>query len=95
MSRRVVSLVKSSALITYLALALAACASGTIASGDLQVTGDENGGRISDAIGPAQPQAMRLITDYCAKHDKKGFITRMDFDSKTITFECRRQARAG
>jgi hypothetical protein len=79
------------------ALALAACAGGPSASvgGDPNVTGDENGGKIVDAIGPQQSQAMRTVTGYCARHDKKGFITRMDFDARTITFECRRQTRTG
>ena len=37
---------------------------------------------------------MNLVTAYCAKHDKEGFITKMDFDNNTITFECRKQTRA-
>jgi hypothetical protein len=75
-------------------LVLAGCA-GASSGGDGKVTGDENGGKIADALGPAQSQSMRLVTEYCAKHDKKGFITRMDYDNNIIIFECRRQARAG
>jgi hypothetical protein len=94
MSRCVMSAVQSPAMVV-LALALAACASGPAATGDGKVTGDENGGRIADALGPAQSQSMNLVTSYCARHDKKGFVIRMDYDNNSITFECRKMARAG
>ena len=73
---------------------LAACA-GTLGGGggDGKVTGDENGGKIADALGPSQAQSMQLVTEYCAQRDKKGFVTKMDYDANTITFECRRQGR--
>ena len=95
MSRRVVRLVRSSALPAALLLLLAGCASGPVAGGDLKVTGNENGGKIAEALGPAQSQAMQLVIDYCAKHEKKGFVTKMDYDNQTITFECRKQTRTG
>ena len=59
--------------------------------GGLNVVGDENGGKIAEGIGPAQGQAMQLVTSHCAKYEKKGFVTRMDYDSGTIAFECRKQ----
>ena len=93
MLRCVVRAVRSPAMIV---LALASCAGGGAATGDLsKVSGDENGGKIADALGPAQSQSMNLVTSYCARHDKKGFVTRMDYDNNTITFECRKMARAG
>ena len=73
---------------------LAACA-GAPSGGDGKVSGDENGGKIAEALGPSQAQSMKTVTDYCARYDKKGFVTRMDYDANTITFECRRQSRAG
>ena len=95
MLRCVMNAVRSPAMIV-LVLALAGCAGGSVASGDLgKVTGDENGGRIADALGPAQSQSMNLVTSYCARHDKKGFVTKMDYDNNTITFECRKMARSG
>ena len=94
MSPRAVSAFQSSA-IAVLVLALAACAGGPATSGDSnKLAGDENGGKISEALGPAQSQSMNLVTSHCAKHDKKGFVTKMDYDSNTITFECRKQARS-
>jgi hypothetical protein len=95
MSRRVMTFVRSAALIASLTLPLAACASGPVASGDGKVTGNENGGKIVEALGPVQAQSMQLVSAYCAKHEKKGFVTRMDYDNNTITFECRRQTRTG
>lgn len=94
MPRCVTSFLKASAIVA--ALMLAACAGGPAGSGDLgKVTGNENGGKIVEALGPAQSQSMQLVNDYCAKHEKKGFVTRMDYDNNTITFECRRQTRTG
>jgi hypothetical protein len=76
-----------------LPLLLSACAgAGSNApSGSLNVVGDDSGGKIAEAIGPAQAQAMQLVSSHCAKFDKKGFVTRMDYDSGTIAFECRKQ----
>ena len=59
--------------------------------GGPSVVGDESGGKIAEGIGPAQGQAMQLVTSHCAKYEKKGFVTRMDYDSGTIAFECRKQ----
>jgi hypothetical protein len=81
-------------LVAAIGLLLAACA-GTSSGGDGKVSGDENGGKVAEALGPSQEQSMKIVTDYCAKYDKKGFVTRMDYDANTITFECRRQSRAG
>ena len=73
---------------------LAACA-GAPSGGDGKVSGDENGGKIADALGPSQAQSMQLVTEYCAQRDKKGFVTKMDYDNNTITFECRKMAPRG
>ena len=90
----VVNTLKSSAMVAAI-LALTACAGSPVVSGvSNKLDAGENGGKISEALGSAQSQSMNLVTAYCAKHDKKGFITKMDFDNNTITFECRRQTRA-
>ena len=55
------------------------------------VAGDENGGKIPNAIGTKTDQtaAYRMVTAHCEKFGKKGFITKMDYDTGTISFECR------
>ena len=74
-------------------LVLAACAGSPVVRGDSnKLAADENGGKISDALGPAQSQSMNLVTSHCANHDKKGFVTKMDYENNSITFECRKQA---
>ena len=74
-------------------LALTACAGSPVSGGDSnKLNANENGGKISDALGPAQSQSMDLVSSHCAKHDKKGFITKMDYDQNSITFECHKQA---
>jgi hypothetical protein len=81
----------------FVALALpllAGCASSAIGdgSGALNVTGDEKGGKISGgAEGANMAAAMALVTGHCEKFGRKGFITRMDYDGGTLTFECRQQ----
>ena len=57
------------------------------------MTGDENGGTIPRGVGgaTAQSSAYALVTAHCAKFGKKGFITRMDFETGTMIFECRLQ----
>ena len=81
-----------SSITVVLLLILAACAGTPVGVGDVnKMTGDENGGKILEALGLAQSQSMNLVTAYCAKHDKKGFITKMDYDNNTITFECLKQ----
>ncbi len=79
-------------------LGLAGCAgsgggdgAGSFGSGVM--TGDENGGKIPQGVGGAtqQSSAYALVNAHCAKYGKKGFITKMDFDTGTMTFECRLQ----
>lgn len=92
MSCCVVNSLKSSAMVAAI-LALTACAGSPVVSGvSNKLDAGENGGKISDALGPAQSQSMTLVTSHCAKHGKKGFITKMDYDQNSITFECRKQA---
>ena len=59
--------------------------------GGSQVAGDENGGKIPNALGSRteQTSAYQQVTTYCEKFGKKGIITKMDYDSGTVTFECR------
>src|SRR5215203_5878610 len=59
------------------------------------ITGDENGGRISSSVGKSnsrQSSAFQMVTAYCLKFEKKGFITQMDFETGVMTFECRSQS---
>jgi hypothetical protein len=79
-------------------LSVAGCASsgdgdGSGSFGGGGLTGDENGGKIPQGVGGAtqQSSAYALVTAHCAKFGKKGFITKMDFDTGTMTFECRSQ----
>lgn len=83
-------------LIAIASPAITGCASsggGGDGPSGLSVTGDESGGTIPRSVGGANTQnsAFEMVTAHCAKYDKKGFITRMDFESGTMTFECRRQ----
>jgi hypothetical protein len=57
------------------------------------MTGDENGGKIPRGVGgaTAQSSAYEMVSAHCAKFGKKGFITRMDYETGTMTFECRQQ----
>ena len=55
----------------------------------LNVTGDERGGTIPSSVGTAsQSSAFQMVTAHCAKFGKKGFITKMDFESGLMTFQC-------
>jgi hypothetical protein len=56
----------------------------------LSIVGDENGGTIPRSVGAAATQspAYEMINAHCAKFGKKGFITRMDFEGGTMTFQC-------
>lgn len=60
-------------------------------SGGSQVTGDENGGKIPNALGSRAEQtaAYQQVTTHCEKFGKKGIITKMDYDTGQVTFECR------
>jgi hypothetical protein len=79
---------------------LAGCAGsadGGVGGGDgaslAGMTGDANGGKIPSGVGgaTAQSSAYAMVTAHCAKYGKKGFITRMDFETGTMIFECRLQ----
>ena len=66
---------------------------GGVGAGGVGMTGDENGGTIPRGVGgaTAQSSAYALVNAHCAKFGKKGFITRMDFETGTMIFECRLQ----
>jgi hypothetical protein len=55
------------------------------------VAGDENGGKIPNALGSRTEQtaAYQTVNTHCEKFGKKGIITKMDYDSGSMTFECR------
>lgn len=60
---------------------------------DVSVIGNEKGGQIPRSVGRANTSsAYTMVTAHCAKFGKKGMITRMDFESGTMTFECHQQA---
>ena len=54
-------------------------------------TGDENGGKIPNALGSRAEQtaAYQMVTTHCEKFGKKGIIIKMDYDTGLVTFECR------
>jgi hypothetical protein len=55
----------------------------------LSVIGDERGGTIPNSVGSAgQSSAFQMVTAHCSKFGKKGFITKMDFESGLMTFQC-------
>ena len=72
---------------------LAGCAGSVSGDGSSAgLTGDEKGGKIAGGVGgSSQAGAMGLVTAHCQKFGRKGFITRMDYDAGTLTFECRQQ----
>lgn len=82
---------------TVSAAVIAALLSGCTGSGvDLgasgsRVEGDENGGKIPNTLGSRAEQtaAYRAVNTHCEKFGKKGIITKMDYDTGTVTFECR------
>jgi hypothetical protein len=73
---------------------LAGCA-GSVSSdgpGSPNVTGDEKGGKIAGGVsGGTSAPAMGLVTAHCQRFGKKGFITQMDYDAGTLTFQCLQQ----
>jgi hypothetical protein len=80
-------------LIGLVSALLSGCA-GTdvgLGGGSSEVIGDQNGGRISNALDTADKQtaAYRSVTTYCEKFGKKGYITKMNYDTGLVTFDCR------
>jgi hypothetical protein len=79
------------------ALALLSGCAGSGGGGDLgnasasAVAGDENGGKIPNALGSRAEQtaAYQMVNTHCEKFGKKGIITKMDYDTSSVTFECR------
>jgi hypothetical protein len=63
----------------------------------LRIIGDEKGGTIPSSVGVAgsQSSAFEMVTAHCAKFGKKGFITKMDFESGLMTFACITQKPKG
>jgi hypothetical protein len=85
------------AFAAVVALALLSGCAGSGGGGDLgnasasAVVGDENGGKIPNALGSRAEQtaAYQTVNTHCEKFGKKGIITKMDYDSGQMTFECR------
>jgi hypothetical protein len=61
------------------------------ASSGAQLAGDENGGKIPNTLGSQADKtaAYQNVTTHCEKFGKKGIITKMDYDTGLVTFECR------
>jgi hypothetical protein len=73
---------------------LAGCAGSVSSDGPSSpnVTGDEKGGKIAGGVsGGTSAPAMGLVTAHCQRFGKKGFITQMDYDAGTLTFQCLQQ----
>ena len=72
---------------------LSGCAGsgGDLGGSGSQVAGDENGGRVPNALGSRAEQtaAYQMVTTHCEKFGKKGIIINMDYDTGLVTFECR------
>ena len=84
--------------VVFAAALTAALLSGCAGSGgDLggsrgsQLAGDENGGKIPNALSSRAEQtaAYQMVNTHCEKFGKKGLITKMDYDTGQVTFECR------
>jgi hypothetical protein len=60
-------------------------------SASAAAVGDENGGKIPNALGSRAEQtaAYQTVNTHCEKFGKKGIITKMDYDTGLVTFECR------
>ena len=84
---------------TFLLAILAGCAtSGSgereTAGANLSVIGDERGGKIQGGASAGNTTAATgLVTSHCAKFGKRGSITRMDFDTGLLAFECLEQKK--
>jgi len=72
---------------------LSACAGANIGLGGSSpnVVGDEKGGKITNTLDTPEKQtaAYSAVTTYCAKFGKKGYITKMDYDTGLVAFDCR------
>ena len=87
--------VLSAAALTAVLLSGCAGSGGDLGGGGSQVAGqvagDENGGKIPNALGSRAEQtaAYQMVTTHCEKFGKKGIIIKMDYDTGLVTFECR------
>ena len=80
------------AIFAFASLAGCAGAGGSLGGGDSsKVVGDENGGKIPNALGTREDQtaAYQMVTSHCEKFGKKGVIIKMDYDTGLVTFDCR------
>lgn len=55
------------------------------------VAGDANGGKIPNTLDTPDKQtaAYKAVMAHCEKFGKKGYITKMDYDTGLVTFDCR------
>ncbi|WP_068026489.1 hypothetical protein [Rhodoplanes sp. Z2-YC6860] len=81
---------------TYAVLALAllsGCANTSLdrVTNSPQVEGDSNGGKIAHTLETSDKQtaAYQAVTTHCEKFGKKGYITKMNYDTGLVTFDCR------
>ena len=78
------------AVITALLALLAGCAGQGGIGGDVNVIGDQSGGKIPDGVSRAQA-STDAARAHCAKFNKKTFITHWVAPSEggLIAFECK------
>jgi hypothetical protein len=85
---------ESQKIYAILALALlSGCANTSVGfgGGSSQVEGDANGGKIAHTLDTSDKQtaAYQAVTTHCEKFGKRGYITKMDYDTGLVTFDCR------
>ena len=82
---------RSVAFVLSLSVLLAGCAgtAGTLNTGGLSATGDQNGGRIPNGMNDV-PAAEHAATAHCAQFHKKAMLTVMQTQEQggLVAFEC-------
>jgi hypothetical protein len=80
-------------LVAFTAALLSGCAGADTGLGGSpsDVVGDANGGKIPNTLDTPDKQsaAYKTVTTYCEKFGKRGYITKMDYDTGQVTFDCR------
>ena len=80
------------AILAVLLPLVAGCAGGGgMGGGDVNVVGDEKGGKIAGGVGEGRTATtMRAVTAHCAKYGKKSFVTQMESPAQggLVAFVC-------
>ena len=79
------------AALAILVCQLAACAGAGGLGSDVQIAGDEKGGKVVGGVreGGTRP-AMAAVTAHCVKYNRKAFITQMEAPAQggALAFVC-------